>query len=144
MFLAPRKGANEVLRDPTSAETPFAPSFDFGRPRILTIFLRAVFFPPKVLNKVAGRRRKDRNIVIRFVAPRKGANEVLRDPTSVETPFTSYFGFGRPRILRFFLTAVFFQPKVRKQAAAQTHTGSHVVLRFLAPHKRDERSTFLT
>ena len=76
MFLAPRKGANEVLRDPTSAETPFAPSFDFRRPRILMFFLTAVFFQPKVLKKVAGRRREDRHIVIRFVAPRKGANAV--------------------------------------------------------------------
>ena len=52
-------------------------------------FLTAVFFQPKVLKEVAGRRRKGRNIVIRFVAPRKGANEVLRDPTSAETPFAS-------------------------------------------------------
>jgi hypothetical protein len=91
MFLAPRKGANVVLRDPTSAETPFAPSFDFGRPRILTIFLRAVFFPPKFLQKVAGRERKDRNIVIRFVAPHKGANAVPSLPNKCRSTVCPWF-----------------------------------------------------
>ena len=96
-------------------------------------FLTAVFFPPKVLNKVAGRRRKDRNIVIRFVAPRKGANEVLRDPTSAETPFAPSFDFGRPGILMFFLTAVFHQAKILEKVAGRRRKGRNVVLRFVAP-----------
>jgi hypothetical protein len=49
---------------------------------------------PKVLKTVAGRRRKDRNIVIRFVAPRKGANEVLRDPTRAYTQCAILMTFG--------------------------------------------------
>ena len=83
----PREGANAIPHAPRNAETPFASYFDFGRPRILMFCLTAVSFQPKVLKQVAGRRRKGRNIVIRCVAPRKGANKVLRDPTSAETPF---------------------------------------------------------
>jgi hypothetical protein len=98
-------------------------------------FLTAVFFPPKVLNKVAGRRRKDRNIVIRFVAPRKGANELPRDQTSAETPFAHSFDFGRPRILRFFLTAVFFPPKVLNKVAGRRRKDRNMVIRFVTPRK---------
>ena len=71
-----------------------------------------MFFQAKVFEKVAGRTRKDRAIVTRFVTPRKGgANKVLFDPISAEAPIASSFDFGRPRILMFFLTAVLFPPK---------------------------------
>jgi hypothetical protein len=87
---------------------------------ILVFFLTAVFFNPNVLEKVAGRARKDRNVILRFVAAPEGTNEVLHDPTSAETPFASYFGFGRPGILMFFLTAVFFQPQNLKKNGPHT------------------------
>jgi hypothetical protein len=122
VFVAPREGTRAVPHGPTNAETPFASYFDVGRPRILICFLTAVFFQPKVVEKVAGRARKDRNVVLRFVAPRKGANEVLLDPTSAETQFASYFDFGQPRILRFFLTAVFSKPKCPQEGRGRTET----------------------
>ena len=41
--------------------------------------LTPVFLHPQVLPKVAGRGRKNRNVVLRFEAPRKGANTLPRD-----------------------------------------------------------------
>ena len=80
-------------------------------PAILTLGDLEVLFQPKVIKEVAGRRRQGRTVVIGLAAPRKVATDELRDPTSAETAFASYFDFGRPRILKFFLAVVFFPPK---------------------------------
>jgi hypothetical protein len=69
-----RSGGNAFYVSPESPETQFASYFDFGRPGILMFFLTAVFLQPKNLEKVAGRTRKGRNVVLRFVAPRKGTS----------------------------------------------------------------------
>ena len=66
------------------------------------------------------------------MAPRKGTKEVLCAPTKVETRFASYLGFGRPRILMFFLTAVFVQTKVHRQDAGRARKDRNVVLRSAA------------
>ena len=43
-------------------------------------FLTAVFSQPKVLKKVADRTSKDRNVVVRFVGPRKRTSTKALDP----------------------------------------------------------------
>ena len=52
--------------------------------------------------------------------------------TNAETRFASCLGVGRPGFLRFFLTAVSFQPEVRKKVVGCTHKDRNVVLRSAA------------
>jgi hypothetical protein len=129
-FVAPREGATEVPRDPTSAEAQFASHVGSGRHEILINCSQQCFPNPKFW-KCGGPHTQGPKRSIKVCSPARlgGRTQYLVTQKVPTTPFASYFGFGRRGILAFFLTAVFFQPKVLKKVAGRTRKDRNVELR---------------